>query len=806
MQFWLGMLGAVLVALGVLGVAQQSNLAVYANWLTTTSAQICLFVGILLPLIVIWWVNLPNRLADKTLKTGIIAGLMCLFWLMVGIRTLSFAAQFDKVGNQLADNPQTIIATVQITQISDSLYDNVDGKRFRQQATITNIRPAVDNKINQLPQIANPFFNQTHHAAQQAFAKQTAPLPDNLTVLLTATPPKNLNKNKELSDDPLLALNKLKAGEQVQMTLSLSKLVADNSQAFDIAKYYKTRHIHANAKILAVDWQTHTAMTTSFWQKPLLVLERWRWAYRQAFLQNFYKNQATEDNLEGSRQGAAVVLSLLTGDRALIDGETKALYQLAGIMHLLAISGTHILFLAMVINGIATSIIGRFFANLYRKIDRPMLSFVIMASIASSYALFTGFEIPAVRTVLMLVAVGVCRQLLVEWSAWRILASVGLLLAVFDPFVLWQAGFWLSFVAVGLLMSYDKRFEQYEGVGAFFAIKHQVIALIKLQTYLFFAMLPISLLLFGKVSWLGLFVNLFAVGLFGWVVVPISLIAGVLYPIVPSLAVGLWGVLATMLGGLADGFGTLQTLFVNPYLTMPIGIGAVLLSGLVLVALKSPLPNRLVALPVLALIFVLKPVKTSNGVEIYSLSVQGLSANLVAKQDGHWLIVHETSPKLTTDYHKELLKTQLTKFGVKTLAGVVVQTNNRNLAKVVGQLSLEMPIKELWWAGAGERFGTLHARRCGAGVQMDGDFMAMTGWGQIENDDMHACAVWLTVDMPMKLDKVDYPTTNVVFDVGQNEHLWRLWALMCRDDNKPINPAIIGEHRNEAVQEVLGFY
>lgn len=796
MQFWLGVLGALLVALGVLSVAMTSELSAYADWLVGGFWQTALFVAILLPIAAIGWLNLPNRLLVGWAKIGLIGVLFGVFWLMIGIRVLTFATQFEKMSNHLSDGSKTVVATVQIRQISDTRYDNLMGQSFRQEAVITNIRPNIDNKINHLPQLPNPFFDEKYHTAKQSLANAVAPLPD-LTVMLNANPPTNPLKNNSLENDPLNRLNELRAGEQVQMTLALSQIVPNGSQAFDFYKYYKTRHIHANANILAVDWQTRTAMSTPFWQKPLLVLERWRGDYRQVFLDNFEKNQYVNDS---HRQGAAVVLSLLTGDRSLIDKQTKALYQMAGIMHLLAISGTHILFLAVAINGILMMIIGRFCADIYRFITRPTLSFLVVASVASIYALFTGLEVPALRTVLMLICVGLCRWWLVEWSAWRILAVVGLALAVFDPFVLWQAGFWLSFVAVGLLMSYDDKFHKNEGLSLFVNAKHQLFLFIKLQGFLFVAMLPISLLLFGKVSWFGLVINLFAVSLFGVLIVPLNLLAGVLYPVLPSLAVWVWGGLAGLLGKLGDGFGVLQTIFVNPYLTMPMSVGVVVLAGLGLIAIKSILPTRLAILPILAIAFVINPKKPSDTMQIYSLSIPALSASLMTENDQNWLIVHETNPKITPDYHKELLKNQLIQLGVERLAGVVVQTNNETLAKTVGQLSLEMSIGELWWAGAERRFGKLHTRRCKADTKINDKLLVLTGWEQIDNGDMHACAVWLNADVPIKVGRTDYPTANVVFDVGRDQKLWQMWALLCRDDKKPVNPVIVG---GELAKEVL---
>lgn len=58
-----------------------------------------------------------------------------------------------------------------------------------------------------------------------------------------------------------------------------------------------------------------------------------------------------------NQDGVAVTLSLLTGDRSLISDETTALYRFGGISHLLAISGTHVLFLIMLCATGATAFI-----------------------------------------------------------------------------------------------------------------------------------------------------------------------------------------------------------------------------------------------------------------------------------------------------------------------------------------------------------------------------------------------------------------------------------------------------------------
>ena len=69
--------------------------------------------------------------------------------------------------------------------------------------------------------------------------------------------------------------------------------------------------------------------------------------------------------------------------------------------------------------------------------------------LAGGYALFSGWGVPAQRTVTMLAVVAALQLSGRRWpwpQVW-LLACAAVVLT--DPRALWQAGFWLSFVAVG---------------------------------------------------------------------------------------------------------------------------------------------------------------------------------------------------------------------------------------------------------------------------------------------------------------------------------------------------------------------
>jgi competence protein ComEC len=74
---------------------------------------------------------------------------------------------------------------------------------------------------------------------------------------------------------------------------------------------------------------------------------------------------------------------------------------------------------------------------------------------AAGYALLAGWGVPAQRTLWMLAAVALLRSAGLHWPAPLVLLAAASMVTVLDPWAVMQPGFWLSFVAVGLLMASD---------------------------------------------------------------------------------------------------------------------------------------------------------------------------------------------------------------------------------------------------------------------------------------------------------------------------------------------------------------
>ena len=404
----------------------------------------------------------------------------------------------------------------------------------------------------------------------------------------------------------------------------------------------------------------------------------------------------------------AVTLSLLTGDRSLISDDTTALYRFGGISHLLAISGTHVLFLAMLSAAMVTSLINRVHPSFYNAVPRWQCGFIIAVITAFGYALFAGFDVPAVRTACMLLLVGVMRYFLAVPAIFKMLLILAIAMAWSDIFVLWQAGFWLSFIAVAVLVAYSQRWERDNSYDRTQnkSISRQLFNLFKLQLWMSVALLPISLWLFGKVSLWGFGVNLIAIGLFGWVIVPLNLLASVIFVVMPSNAIPslIWSLLFRILDRVHQLLQALQNTFqqsgwLHTEMSLPL-MGLLSLMVLPWLLPKAMLNRIFSLLPLMAIGLLLYANPTAeneanNPVHISVLNPNHpqLAASLIHNKQQAWLLVstyekkyQSEQPVLTVLQQKEVsevLYDQLKKNNINHLTGVIVQTETSGLAPVV---------------------------------------------------------------------------------------------------------------------------
>lgn len=196
-------------------------------------------------------------------------------------------------------------------------------------------------------------------------------------------------------------------------------------------------------------------------------------------------------------QDAGIYRALLTGDKSAMDEDIRSLYQENGIAHILAVSGLHL------------SILGLGVYELLRRSGRSKAaSGLVAALLIVSYGILTGCSGSALRAVLMLLLRFLGAAVGRSYDMLTAMAAAALFLLWKEPFMLFSAGFQLSFLAVlAIGLSH-----------ALPAPKHPLLAGLWLSFYLQLLTLPVILFHYFRFPLYGIFLNLIVLPLMGCVI------------------------------------------------------------------------------------------------------------------------------------------------------------------------------------------------------------------------------------------------------------------------------------------------
>lgn len=228
----------------------------------------------------------------------------------------------------------------------------------------------------------------------------------------------------------------------------------------------------------------------------------------------------------------AIVQALAFGIRDAMSEEQRRLLRETGTAHLMAISGMHIALAAGVGWLLARTLQVLFPA---RRINYlfPLIASGLTAAI---YCWISGSHPPAQRAMLALTFWMLLRTAGWQLSGWQVWTlCVGLLLFL-DPLTVLSESFWLSALAVAILLIWYQWF----ALPARFRTRRRWIGLqlLHLQLGMMLLMAPLQIFLFQGISLSALLANLLAVPVVSFITVPLILLA-MLIPVAP-LSAGLW--------------------------------------------------------------------------------------------------------------------------------------------------------------------------------------------------------------------------------------------------------------------------
>jgi competence protein ComEC len=227
---------------------------------------------------------------------------------------------------------------------------------------------------------------------------------------------------------------------------------------------------------------------------------------------------------------AGVLTALAIGDQRAITEAQWSVFNRTGVTHLVSISGLHVTVFAALAGGIALLLIRRSTA-LTSRIPARKVALVAGAAFAYGYVLLAGAEVPAVRTLLMLLVAAVGLWLgrpgtaLVVWS-WSLAAVL-----LWDPWAGLSPGFWLSFGAVGLLLyAGSGRLPLHADVPRGRSVLRTLREGARAQWVVTVGLVPGTLALFQQVSVVSALANAVAIPAVTLGIVPLALV-GIIVPL-----------------------------------------------------------------------------------------------------------------------------------------------------------------------------------------------------------------------------------------------------------------------------------
>ena len=457
----------------------------------------------------------------------------------------------------------------------------------------------------------------------------------------------------------------VRAGERWQMTVRLkAPHGGSNPHGFDYELWLWEQGLQATGYVRSGAKDARAERLAQTWTHPVEVA---RQRVRDAIFERV-----------PDRKLAGVIAALVVGDQNAIERADWDVFRATGVAHLMSISGLHVTMFAWV----AALLVGW----LWRRSERLCLAYPAQSAgllggvlLACAYAVFSGWGVPAQRTILMLTTVGLLRLSGKRWPqpvTWMLACAV---VVALDPWALMQAGFWLSFIAVGVLFAtnnranylystsgkvlFDRNFSSEASVAGVqgaqgarqghapladgvarvaVGLGASMVAGFREQWVITLALTPLTLLLFGQVSVVGLVANALAIPWVTLLVTPLALFGIIFAPI--------WDVAAWAVQGLA---WYLQTLAELPFASIsiaqaPLWAGTSGLLGGILLAMRLPWPVRMLGLPLLLPVLLWQaPRPTMGHFELLAADIgQG---NAVIVRTATHALVYDAGPRFSRE-------------------------------------------------------------------------------------------------------------------------------------------------------------
>jgi len=266
----------------------------------------------------------------------------------------------------------------------------------------------------------------------------------------------------------------------------------------------------------------------------------------------------------GSSAAKGVLAALTVGERGMVSPDVADGFRAAGLAHLLAVSGLHLGFVALGVYLLLVKLLV-FWRWLALRMDVRRLAAGVAIPVTVFYALLAGAGLPAVRACIMVVFFLVAVIARRETDGLQVLAAAALVILAVWPHSLFEASFLLSFAAVTCILVGTPHVFTWlhlspasgtpnagEDVHWSRRLGGRIVQFVIVSLLAMLGTAPLVASLFNQASLAGPLANLLAVPLGAWVVVPLGLLAALLFPLAPTLAGVILDLALVAAGFLAD--------------------------------------------------------------------------------------------------------------------------------------------------------------------------------------------------------------------------------------------------------------
>lgn len=484
------------------------------------------------------------------------------------------------------------------------------------------------------------------------------------TNLLSWQLPKNLEKQNIIAEGYIDSLPKYDA-ERASFTFALEKLNNEQSKTKILLSWYQNypsypilrvgdkwlftvnlKRPHSTANPGSVDHEAYLlenkiratgyVVTNKFSQNKFLNSQ---WYSHPIDRLRQYLSWRIKTSLPNSHF-SNFIAALSVGDQSGITQSDWQVLRRTGTIHFLIIAGLHIGFVAAFLFFL-TRILWQLFSRLCLTIPAPKAAAILALSGAIFYSALAGFSTPTERAIFMLSFFFLGKLSGRNFSVWSSFLVGLFLVTLINPLASLSSGFWLSFVAVFLILfSLESRINN----GTKF-VRYS-----RLQWTLTIGLIPLSLLLFEQASLISFFANLVAVPLLGFVAIPLSLSASIallinqkLGALLLSLDSKIFAVIWFFLNWLAHlPLSSFIHAIYNPWILLASSLGILLLLA------PRAMPCRYLSLVFLLPLFFFTPIRPAyNEVWFTLLDVgQGL-ATVIRTQ--HHVLIYDTGPNFSPE-------------------------------------------------------------------------------------------------------------------------------------------------------------